>query len=300
MEFSVATRVFLTDRTNRGCNPATVRWYRDVLGLFERDSGVLRVEDVTTDTLRAYVVHLQAHGEGRRNARMSSVTIRKRTLALKTFFGWASHAVPELKAIDPAASLAAPRAPRRLPRAMSPDQARSLLAVPMSERDKAIIYLLLDTGIRLSECLMLDLSDVDESQGTLLIRVGKGGKQRMVVFESETRDALRLWLSERGKWRVKDYDALFVSEREGTRMTRYGLYKAVKRIAVKAGLAEVVSPHKIRHTMASIYLDAGGGIQDLSELLGHTEVSTTWIYTRISVAGLRRKHIKMSPLKQLQ
>ena len=137
MEISAANRRFLNDRTERGCNPATVRWYRDVLSLFERDSGVVDVEGITLDVLRAYVVHLQSKAPGLQNARMSPVTIRKKVLALKTFCAWLKGA--GLLPLDPAAELSTPKAPRRLPRAMSPDQARAFLSVPMNTRDRAIV-----------------------------------------------------------------------------------------------------------------------------------------------------------------
>lgn len=297
MELAAATESFLSDRAHRGCNPLTVRWYRDVLGLFLRDCGTTSLEAVTLTVLRAYIVRLQTSGHGKRNTRMSAVTIRKRVLALKTFFLWATSV--SLIDHNPCAELIAPRAPRRLPRAMSIDQASDFMKVNMSARDRAIVSLMLDTGIRLSECCALDVSDVDENQGTVLIRVGKGMKQRMVVFESEAREALGLWLCARSKAKVRDATALFLAERTGKRLTRYGMYKAVKRIAAVAGLDAEASPHKIRHTMASLYLDAGGAIQDLSQLMGHTEVSTTWIYTKIAVGGLRKKHTIASPLKQL-
>lgn len=297
MELTAATSLFLEDRARLNRSPMTLAWYRSVLELFARDSGASALETVSLDTMRGYVVFLQSSPGQRPQSRMSSVTVRKKVLAIKTFFAWAK--AKRLIESDPCAELTAPSAPRRLPRALNVDQARLLLAVPVSVRDHAILAVLLDTGIRLSEACALDLSDVDDVQGTILIRRGKGGKQRVVVFESETRDALRAWLMDRSRRKVVDYDALFLAERTGKRFTRFGLYKAVKRIAAAAGLSDVASPHKLRHTFASTYLDGGGGIQDLSTLMGHTEISTTWVYTKVAVSGLRKKHAAFSPLKAM-
>lgn len=299
MELTAATSQFLTDRTDRGCNPLTVRWYRDVLKVFVRDCGVSQLEAVTIDLLRAYVVHLQCAVPGLRTTRMSPVTVRKRVLSLKTFFAWASRCDPPLLHPDPAYKLVSPKAPRRIPRALSRDQAARFLNAPMSPRDRAIVYVMLDTGIRLAECCRLDLSDVEENQGTILVRFGKGGKQRTVVFSPLTRAALEAWITLRGTLRLRDTSALFPSK-DGDRISRSGMQKVIKRIARSVGMGDQVAPHWLRHTFATHYLRAGGELHNVSELLGHEDITTTMIYLLPDVEDLRDKHVAFSPLLRLK
>lgn len=292
MRLDAVTIEFLADRDRRGCNAGTVAYYGKLLrwlGDYLASRDVTDIGAVTTRLLEDYVVSLKQRPLELRKGRLSPVTIRKWTLTMKTFFAWAHGAgrIPD----DPSRLVPLPKRQQRLPKALSAEQARHLLAAPMKARERAIISLMLDSGIRLSECVGLDLADMDDDQMTFLVRKGKAGKQRVIVFAEATREQLRAWLAVR----KSKCPALFVSE-SGQRIAADTIYKAVKAIAAAAGLYESVSPHRLRHSFVTLYLDAGGAIQDASALLGHEHISTTMIYTRIATGTLRRKHQQFSPL----
>jgi integrase/recombinase XerD len=301
MKLAMGSSEFLADRSRRGCNAATCAFYAKLLRWlceFLEGRGVSDVEAVTTRLLEDYVADL-------RTRPISGVTVRKRVLSIKTFWIWCAGRgyVPE----DPARLLPTPKKSQKLPKALSEGQARQLLATPMPIRDRAVISLMLDTGIRVGECSALDLSDLDDEQMTLLVRTGKGDKQRVIVFAEATREALRAWLRERQTLLRPPYDekALFVTSwnsgktKSGARASRIALYKAVKRVADDAGLYAVVSPHRLRHSCATMSLDNGAELPYVSKQLGHSDIATTMIYLHIANKKLSAKHAGFSPMKAL-
>lgn len=296
MDLSVVSRDFLLDRARRGCNAATVDYYAKLLRwlrAYLSEQGITTIEAVTTAALEGYIADLRARPLERRVGKLSPVTIRRTTLSLKTFFLWCAGR--KLIVADPARAVPTPRSPQRLPKALSADQVIKLLAARMPVRDRAVISLMVDTGLRIGEAVALDVSDLDSSQSTILIRVGKGGKQRKIVFAEQTHEALRDWLAVR----ESDSPALFVALRGG-RLTRSGLYKAIKAAAESAGLYGAVSPHRLRHSFATLALDNGAGLQDVSRMLGHSDLATTAIYFHVSTNTLRDHHRSFSPLDRLR
>lgn len=303
MKLSITSAEFLSDRARRGCNAATVAFYAKLLrwmGEYFAGRAVFDVEAVTPRLLEEYVANLRARPLEQRTGKLSRITVYKWTLSLKTFWAWAAgHGYVQ---DDPARPLPLKKPPRPIPKALSADQTRKLLSAPMGARERAAISLMVDTGLRIGEACSLDLSDVDHDQGTILIRQGKGGKQRMIVFAASTRAALRAWIN------VRDSEgpALFVSLRQsrgvpaGNRLCVNSLYRAIKAVAVSAGLASSVSPHRLRHTCATLWLDNGGGLQDISNMLGHEDLATTAIYFSVATATLRNHHRQFSPLENLK
>jgi site-specific recombinase XerD len=298
MDFHAATVDFLADRKRRGCMASTLfaysqllRWFTSFLASRQiQDSACISVEDIA-----AYVESMQVAPRP-----LSAVTIHRRLTTLRVFLRWLvdEGALPSI-VIRRAAW---PKKPDRLPKALNHKQASQLLSAPMHVRDRAIVALLLDTGIREAECCSLDVSDLDLEGGTLLVRKGKGAKQRLVIFEGETRRLLSDWLAVR----VSAEPALFVSLHankttvKGVRLEENGLYSAVKRAADSVGLGKTVTPHGLRHSFATMYLDNGGKIEDVSDLLGHSDISTTMGYVRITRAKLQRAHANVSPMNRLK
>lgn len=298
MDFHAATVDFLSDRQRRGCMASTLFAYRQLLRWFAaflesrqiRDTACISVEDIA-----AYAESMRVQSRP-----LSAVTIHRRLSTLRVFMQW----LVDEGALPPiiVRRAAWPRKPDRLPKALSAEQAGKLLSGALHARDRAIVALLLDTGIREAECCGLDLSDLDLEGGTLLVRKGKGAKQRVVIFEVETRRLLREWLAVR----VSLEPALFVSLHanktgtKGGRLNENGLYMAIKRAADNVGLGKVVTPHKLRHSFATMYLDNGGKIEDVSDLLGHADISTTMGYIRITRAKLQRAHANVSPMNRLK
>jgi integrase/recombinase XerD len=192
---------------------------------------------------------------------------------------------------DPTALLKAPRETRKLPQVLSREEVARLLSQPAGSepavlRDRALLEVMYACGLRASEAIELELSDLELERRELRAR-GKGNKERIVPVGGEAARALGVYLA-RGRPRLVGdrYEArLFVNHRGG-RLTRQGLYKIVQRYAASAGLASRMSPHTLRHTFASHLLAGGCDLRSLQEMLGHADVATTQLYTHLSADRL--------------
>jgi integrase/recombinase XerD len=211
---------------------------------------------------------------------------------------------------DPARTVRPPPPPRRLPKAISVAEVEKLLAAACTGasglRDRALLELLYGTGARISEAVSLDVDDLDlsggESPGSLVAAVrlnGKGGKQRLVPVGTFARQAVEAYLvrarpalaaAARGG---QPSQALFLNARGG-RLTRQGAWGALRAAAGRAGLAEV-SPHVLRHSFATHLLDGGADVRVVQELLGHASVTTTQVYTLVTVDKLREVYAAAHP-----
>ncbi|WP_347813747.1 site-specific tyrosine recombinase XerD [Allobranchiibius sp. GilTou38] len=195
---------------------------------------------------------------------------------------------------DAAAAVAPPRPPRRLPKAIPLDQVERLLAAasvgdtPASLRDRALLELLYGVGARVSEATGLDVDDLELD--TDAVRVfGKGSKERIIPLGGYAKDALTAYLV-RGRPALvatgKGTPALFVGQR-GTRLSRQSVWNIVQASAERADLSGHISPHTLRHSFATHLLEGGADVRVVQELLGHASVTTTQIYTMVSVQQLR-------------
>jgi integrase/recombinase XerD len=192
---------------------------------------------------------------------------------------------------DPTAQLKAPRESRKLPQVLSREEVAKLLsqpdgAEPSALRDRALLEVMYACGLRASEAIDLELSDLDLDRRELRAR-GKGSKERIVPIGGEAARALGVYLV-RGRPRLVGdrYESrLFVNHR-GSGLTRQGLYKIVQRYAASAGLASKMSPHTLRHTFATHLLAGGCDLRSLQEMLGHADVATTQLYTHLSADRL--------------
>jgi integrase/recombinase XerD len=209
---------------------------------------------------------------------------------------------------DPARTVRPPAPPRRLPRAVSIPDVERLLQIagdaPAQRRDRALLEVLYGTGARISEAVGLDVDDLDLPRKTpggiaTLRLAGKGGRQRIVPLGSYALAALQAYL-------VQSRPALAASARSGQpspavflnarggRLTRQGAWGALRAAAARAGLAEV-SPHMLRHSFATHLLDGGADVRVVQELLGHASVSTTQVYTLVTVDKLREVYAASHP-----
>jgi integrase/recombinase XerD len=163
-------------------------------------------------------------------------------------------------------------------------------------RDRALLELLYATGARISEAVGLDVDDVDLSAATVLLR-GKGGKDRMVPIGSYARDAVDAYLV-RGRPALaaagRGGPALFVNHRGG-RLSRQSAWQVLRTAAARAGVSTTVSPHTLRHSFATHLLDGGADVRVVQELLGHASVTTTQIYTMVTVERLREVYASAHP-----
>ncbi|MGB8644069.1 MAG: tyrosine-type recombinase/integrase [Anaerolineae bacterium] len=294
---STAVNKFVQARLARGCTAGTAQNYASQLALFAdwlAEQEIKWLDQVKLRHLEAYVADLRTRDLMRRSGKISPVTIQKRALALRSFFRWC-HQVKLCKS-DPARNLNVPKCGKRLPKALLPEMVDGLVAVEMSVRDCAILALFLDTGLRLAEVAALDLGDIDYRHCQAHVRHGKNDAERWVVFLPSTGALVKKWL--RSRVALDQERALFVSV-NGVRLSSSGLYKIIKRLAKAAGIYGEVSPHKLRHTFATGYLDEGGSLHVLSAQLGHTDIATTMIYVSVARRQARLDHAHYSPVRRL-
>lgn len=207
----------------------------------------------------------------------------------------------KLRQDDPSAILSAPKLPQRLPKDLTEAQVESLLQAPNVElhielRDKAMLEVLYATGLRVSELVGLTISDVSLRQGVVRV-IGKGNKERLVPLGEEAIYWIENYLQYGRPWLVngQSIDVLFPSNRN-RQMTRQTFWHRIKYYAVVAGIdAEALSPHVLRHAFATHLLNHGADLRVVQMLLGHSDLSTTQIYTHVATERLKRLHQQHHP-----
>ena len=228
----------------------------------------------------------------------STATIHRKTACLRSFY---RHVRREgLLESDPTATLTPPRRSRKLPHVLTRGEIDRLLSQPRGMepaalRDRALLEVMYACGLRASEAIGLELTDVDLEDRVLRAR-GKGSKERVVPIGQPAVQALRAYLERGRPGLVKGAREahVFVNFRGGA-LTRQGLYKIVRRHAVTAGLADRMSPHTLRHTFATHLLAGGCDLRSVQEMLGHADVSTTQLYTHLSSQRLKDVYFRAHP-----
>ncbi len=228
----------------------------------------------------------------------STATIHRKAACLRSFY---RHLRREgMLDSDPTAALTAPRRGRKLPHVLTRDEVMRLLSQPQGTdppplRDRALLETMYACGLRASETIGLELADVDLDEQVLRAR-GKGSKERVVPIGRQAVEALRLYLT-RGRPVLVSGGVephVFVNFRGG-QLTRQGLYKIVRRHALRAGLEDRMSPHTLRHTFATHLLAGGCDLRSVQEMLGHADVATTQLYTHLTSQRLKDVYFKAHP-----
>ena len=198
---------------------------------------------------------------------------------------------------NPARGVRAPKSPRKLPSTLEADQLCSLLDhrddEPLSLRDTAMIELFYSSGLRLAELISINLGDIDMEDGALEV-TGKGAKTRLVPVGTKARQAIVRWLRVRGRFADPGEAALFVSQR-GNRIHPRTVQQRVNRWARDQGAGRNMHPHLLRHSFASHLLESSGDLRAVQELLGHTNISTTQVYTHLDFQHLAQVYDKAHP-----
>lgn len=288
-----ALEAFLADRRVRGCSPNGLAAYKSHCSLFVASLeawGVMEVSDLGKSWIEKYLESLRGRDQLRRKGKLSPITIHKRMKHLRTFFLWLVRERHVSRDVD--LSFPMPKKKERLPKFLAPDQVRALFSVKMSERDRAAICLMVNSGLRISEVTALTLDDLDLSRGRVRIRHGKGDKERYSVFQRYTGDCLRAWLAER----ASPERFVFV-DRWGRHLSISGVYKVVKRIGRAAGVS--VFPHALRHTFGTEFLNAGGLATDLQLLMGHEHIETTLIYAKVALDRVQERYEELFLMERL-
>jgi len=283
----------------RGRSEHTRRAYiadlRSLFGFLDQRAPGAGLESLSLPILRAWLAAQAASGAAR-------TTLARRTSAVKTFTAWAARR--GLIDTDPAARLQVPKARRTLPSVLRQDQALAAMAAadrgaqerdPMALRDRLIVELLYATGIRVSELCGLDIDDVDTDRRLLRV-LGKGNKQRTVPFGRPALAAVTDWLED-GRPAVATPEsgpALLLGPRGrrlGPRQARTVVHQTVGAV----GGAPDIGPHGLRHSAATHLLEGGADLRVVQELLGHSTLATTQLYTHVTVARLRAVHDQAHP-----
>jgi integrase/recombinase XerD len=295
---------------------------RHTVGAYGRDlrryAGYLAEQDITDPSqvtsamIDSYAARLREgvaapDGAGWTEQPLASASAARAVIAVRSLHRFAC--AEGLTVDDPARNIRPPKPPRRLPKALSLEQVKAMLAVPATDnevgvRDAALLELLYGTGIRISEAVSLDVDEVDR-----LVRVragepapglrvlGKGGKERIVPVGSYARAALDAYLV-RGRPVLaaagRGIPALFLNTRGG-RLSRQSAWAILRSVAEKAGITADVSPHTLRHSYATHLLDGGADVRVVQELLGHASVTTTQIYTLVTIDHLREVFLTSHP-----
>jgi integrase/recombinase XerD len=273
----------------RGLARNTVEAYaRDLAGFsgFLDEQGVDHLSELQREHVTAFVRALEARGQGARSRARALVSVRRLLLFAQT---------EKLLDHDPLHGIEGPRVTVPLPRTLRPEETEALMAsadpsTPLGSRDRAMLEVLYGAGLRVSELVSLPYSALD-SRGGLLRVLGKGGKERVVPLGEAALEALRRYLRE-GRdallgSRPDESHALFLTRR-GRPMTRQNFFELIRKRAVAAGIPkERVSPHVLRHAFATDLLDGGADLRSIQAMLGHSDLSTTQIYTHVSRSRLR-------------
>lgn len=260
----------------RASNNTVASYRRDLVKLnqFLAESGYTDWNQVTGTSLNSYVLQLEKHG-------LSSATVSRNIASMKAFFLF----LLKQKEIeeDPCESLKSPKIEKKAPIILTPEEINLLLNQPNGDspkeiRDKAMLELLYATGIRVTELIELQVTDVNLSMRFL--QCHSNHKYRVIPFTNEAKESLERYLRKvRDVMCKEDEVALFVNC-QGAPMTRQGFWKIIKYYSAKAGIHKDITPHTIRHSFAMHLVDNGADLKSLQEMLGHSDISTTQFYMK--------------------
>jgi integrase/recombinase XerD len=289
-----AVRTYLDHLSvERGLAANTLTSYRRDLRRYQQYLAAQDIDDlagISEATVSGFLVGLR---EGDADHPPLSATSAARTVvAVRGFHKFAVR--DGLAEADPAGSVKPPAPAKRLPKALPLSDVEAILeaagaaGTTLALRDRALLEVLYGTGARISEAVGLDVDDLDPVEGTVLLR-GKGGKQRLVPMGSFAREAVDAYLV-RGRSDLvgacTTAGALFLNARGG-RLSRQSAWAVLVKAADRAGVTRDVSPHTLRHSFATHLLDGGADVRVVQELLGHASVTTTQVYTLVTVENLR-------------
>ena len=278
----------------KGLANNTVQAYsRDLSGLAEFMLGqkVTRWDAVEAIHLRLFVSSLRARGLSSRSIARQIVTIRRFYRFLQTEGLVSNPPVPEFHLSATA---------RKLPHALNADDVNCLLNKPdpnqvLGARDQAMLELLYATGLRVSELVLLKLQQVD-FQGDYLTVKGKGSKMRAVPFGKWAREKLLRYIQETRPRLLKGKSSAFLFlNRSGQALSRQGFWKIIRSYALAAGIDKKVSPHTLRHSFATHLLAGGADLRSVQTMLGHADISTTQIYTQVSMEKMIEVYDRAHP-----
>ena len=282
----------------KGLSKNTITAYRRDLNRFSEYLLIAKkdIRSVTSEDLPLYLAWLR--GLNNPSFKMGESSIARNVVAVRNYFEFLAK---EYGFTNIAANLHPPKIPKRLPKALSLENIDSFLKINRVDkfalRDRALLELLYATGGRVSEIINLKVDDIQRSPNYTAVKLtGKGGKQRIVPVGKFAQEALNEYLINSRKELLKNHANKFVFlNGRGGRLTRQSAWNIVAAQAESAGIDEEISPHSLRHSFATHLLDGGADIRVVQELLGHSSVTTTQIYTLVTIDKLRESYASSHP-----
>jgi len=280
-------------RLERGLSANTQEAYlRDVQRL------LIFLSDLQVSPPQAELQQLQQFAAALYDLGLSATSQARVLSGVRSFFHF--MAIEGYVDQDPAELLEGPQTGEHLPEVLSTDEVDRLedsvdLADPLGQRNRAIIEVLFSCGLRVSELITLQLSNLYLDEGFIRVS-GKGAKERMVPISDRAVDELKAWFAQRDAMDIKPghEDYVFLSRR-GTHLSRHMILVMVKRQAVLAGIQKTISPHTLRHSFATALLEGGADLRAIQMMLGHENIGTTEIYTHLDTTQLRREVLEHHP-----
>lgn len=241
-------------------------------------------------TVIAYLIYLQKKGR-------ATSTISRNLASIRSFYQFAAK--NNILDSDPTAELESPKVEKKLPQILSTQEVELLLDQPKcvdlkGYRDKAMLELLYATGIRVSELISLNLSDINLDMA--FIRCNKGTRERMIPIGSISLNALQDYISNARNLLIQSQDekAVFVNV-NGRRLTRQGFWKIIKQYKNQAKISKDITPHTLRHSFAAHLLENGADLRSIQEMLGHSDISSTQVYAQIAKNKIKEIYKKTHP-----
>lgn len=277
----------------RGVSSNTISSYRRDLEKFEEYLSSMKVslKKVTRSDIIDFMMRLKDGG-------LSATSIARNLAALKTF--WKFLVAEQIVKENVASVVETPKIWKNIPDVLNRDEVEKLLKAPsnkgwMAIRDKAILELMYATGLRVSEVTSLRKADVNLEAGFVKC-FGKGGKERIVPLGRVAEKAIKRYIdSARSKLpKAQNEEALFVS-RLSKKLSRQSLWKIIKKYAREVGITKHISPHTLRHSFATHLLEGGAELRGVQEMLGHSDISTTQLYTHINKEKLKKVYEEFHP-----
>jgi integrase/recombinase XerC len=275
-------------KIEKNASKHTITNYSIDLAAFSLFLGEKDVSAVDHLALRRFLAEMRAKNYSKR-------TVARKLASLRSFFKFL-YREGYIKS-NPITAISSPKLDKKLPKFLDVAKMTKLILAPDTKtesglRDRAILESLYSTGIRVSELVGLDVSDVDFISGVIKV-LGKGSKERMVPIGDEAIAALRKYLGKRSK-SVKDKEAVFLNN-HGRRLTDRSVRRVIDKYIHSCSIEEKISPHSLRHSFATHLLDKGADLRSVQELLGHMNLSTTQIYTHVTMERLKSVYDKAHP-----
>lgn len=282
---------FMTDIRHKSLN--TVESYkRDVTQYISYldGTGVTDISSTTKTTVLSYLLYLQKEGR-------ASSTVSRTLASLRSYYLFMMQ--NGVVKSNPTSNLEAPHVEKKIPKILSGEEVELLLEQPKNcdnkgIRDKAMLELLYATGIRVSELINLDVSDVNVPMN--FVRCKGGKKERIIPMGHQAKDALENYINNVRKYMVKDENetALFVNC-SGARLSRQGFWKLIKYYQHIAGIETDITPHTLRHSFAAHLLENGADLHSIQEMMGHADISSTQVYSRMMNSKIKDVYAKAHP-----